>query len=120
MKRRTGRLATPSRRSFKLLLLLVIVGGGLYLFVAGESGYLRLRAQRAELDLRERQAAALKVENDSLKTAIRLLESDLDYLEKVAREEYGMMKPGERVFRISPEGASSREGASSGKRVSGD
>ena len=31
---------------------------------------------------------------------MELLRNDIGYLEKVAREEYGMKKPGEQVFRI--------------------
>ena len=43
---------------------------------------------------------ALKAQNDSLRNVLNLLEGNLEYLEKIAREEYGMKKPGERIYRI--------------------
>ena len=34
---------------------------------------------------------------------LELLRNDIGYLEKVAREEYGMKKPGEQIYRIADE-----------------
>jgi len=43
---------------------------------------------------------SLKRVNDSLAVEIELLRTSNDKIEKVAREKYGMIKPGEKVYRI--------------------
>lgn len=42
------------------------------------------------------------VMTDELKEKINALENNPHLLEKIAREEYGMRKPGETVYRIEP------------------
>lgn len=42
----------------------------------------------------------LKAENDSLKNEIKLLKSDKNKIEQVARERYGLIKPGEEIYLI--------------------
>ena len=42
----------------------------------------------------------MQAENDSLKQVISGLENDLEYVEKVAREEYGMIRKGEVLYRL--------------------
>ena len=81
-----------------LLLLLVAV-----LFVAfgrPEDGLHQLWRKRQELAAAEAHLARLQAENDSLRQVLWRLENDLDYVEKVAREEYGMVKKGEQVYRL--------------------
>jgi cell division protein FtsB len=41
---------------------------------------------------------AARAEQDSLKSQILRLEQDSLLIEKIAREKYGMMKPGEKIF----------------------
>ena len=48
----------------------------------------------------EARVHRLEAQNDSLRAVLEKLETDLDYIEKVAREEYGMAKKGERIYRI--------------------
>ena len=106
-------LTRPSRHSVKtalarrpglprwriLLALIVLVGGG-YLLIGGDAGLLELAHRRQELRRLEEQVASLEARNDSLRQVLWLLENDLDYVEKVAREEYGMIRPGEQLYRI--------------------
>ncbi len=42
----------------------------------------------------------MKMQQDSLKAVIKRLETDTLLIEKLARERYGMTKPGEHVFII--------------------
>ena len=44
---------------------------------------------------------AVTAEQDSLRNTIRSLESDTLLIERLAREKYGMVKPGERVFIVN-------------------
>lgn len=91
------------------LLVAVVLGGAAYLFLAGDDGLFRLRERRRELEEVEVEAARLAAENDSLRQVLWRLENDLDYVEKVAREEYGLSKKGERVYRLPPQEAGEKE-----------
>ncbi|MCO6466896.1 MAG: septum formation initiator family protein [Bradyrhizobiaceae bacterium] len=58
---------------------------------------IRLSAEASELQSR---VATMKHTEDSLRTAIRTLESDSAEIERIARERYGYIRPGERVYII--------------------
>lgn len=82
------------------------LGGGFALFVLGLWGgeystgdWLTMRRQLGE----ERAAvAALRAELDSLAKAAQELETDPAVQERVAREEFGMIRPGEILYRVVP------------------
>ena len=97
---RSDRLASRTHLRLKLLLLFVVVAISLYVLIAGESGYLQINDQRVILESLQDDVVALQAQHDSLRNVLNLLEGNLEYLEKIAREEYGMKKPGERVYRI--------------------
>ncbi|MYK41154.1 MAG: septum formation initiator family protein, partial [Gemmatimonadetes bacterium] len=40
---------------------------------------------------------------DSLRQVLKLLESDIDFIERVAREDLGLVKPGEMVIPLPVE-----------------
>ncbi len=42
----------------------------------------------------------LKIHRDALQIEKKLLEDDMDYIERIAREKFRMVKPGEKVFRV--------------------
>lgn len=86
----------------KLVLGVALVAGVLYLFLGAEDSLLDVRAARQELARAEAEVARLAAENDSLQKTLQRLENDPAYLEKIAREEYGLIKPGERVYRLDP------------------
>jgi cell division protein FtsB len=85
------------------------------LIVSGERGILHF--WRLMEDKRKLEAAnfLLLQENDGLRRKIQRLRHDDLYLEKVAREELGLARPGEIIYRFAP--AQSRAGAQS---ISGD
>ena len=72
-------------------------------FQVGEYGtldWLQLRRQLAE----ERAAVqAVEVELDSLGRAARALETDPVAQERAAREQFGMIRPGEILYRLVPQ-----------------
>ena len=84
-------------------MFLALFAGGVYVLFAGESGYLQVEGRRTELQLLQNEVESLRARNDSLRTLLELLRKDAGYLEKVAREEYGMKKPGEQIYRIPDE-----------------
>ena len=86
----------------RVLAVVAVTGGLAFGFAGGEYGtldWLQLRrdlaAERAALD-------SLKAETDSLDRELRLLERDPATQERVARERFGMIRPGELLFIIEP------------------
>jgi cell division protein FtsB len=91
-----------ARRKVKWVryLVLLIFGYGLYHIMSGPSGAMNIlklkqanAGQRRELDSLTQRKAELEVEK------VRL-QKDSAYIERVARKELGMAKPGEKVFRF--------------------
>ena len=60
--------------------------------------------QEQKLEALQVQVRRLEAENDSLEGVLEQLDSDMGYIEKVAREELGLIKPGEVVIPLGPEG----------------
>jgi cell division protein FtsB len=58
-----------------------------------------------EMEKQTMQAEIMQVrkQQDSLRAVIEQLQSDTALIEKLAREKYGMVRPGETVYRIEQE-----------------
>jgi cell division protein FtsB len=81
----------------KVLLLFLILMGSVILF--GSRGVLdNYRLDQKLLDI-QKSNGELVVKNDALKKEILLLRNDMRYIEKVARDELGMVKRNDRVYR---------------------
>jgi cell division protein FtsB len=78
------------------LLLLLFGGLGIY----GWQGVVRLREMRGQLETLERDNAALRQQAERLAQAIDRLRNDPAYLERIAREERGMVRPGETILKF--------------------
>ena len=78
------------------LVLLLFVGLAVY----GWQGVVRLRQMRDQLHTLERENAALRQQADRLAQVIDRLRNDPAYLERIAREERGMARPGETVLKF--------------------
>jgi cell division protein FtsB len=91
------------RRLGRLLLLALILGLGLWITLL-DSHSLVNRVQW------HMEYAELTKENDALRRDIDALDAKLatpvtdEVIEQIAREEYGMRRPGETVYRIAPAG----------------
>lgn len=81
---------------FLALVAYIAYGNGLFYKVWQEEKTL------AELEAQRKQ---LEAETDSLRQVLKLLESDsdIDFIEKVAREDLGLVKPGEVVIPLPAE-----------------
>jgi len=64
----------------------------------------RLWQMKREVDGLERDLANLRAETDRLSAAVGALRSDPESIERIAREELGFVKPGERVYKLPPSG----------------
>jgi cell division protein FtsB len=80
------------------LLASVTVVGLLFIGVYPVRTYL---AQRASLHRAERQIDVLKTQNDRLAQQAQQLNTDSE-IERLAREQYNLVRPGERAFAILP------------------
>lgn len=80
------------------LLVLAIVLGFMLFSNYGLYTRLKLRDEKHEL---EKQIINEKKVQDSLKHEIYKLKNENFEIERVAREKYGMIKPGEKVFLIN-------------------
>ena len=69
-------------------------------FIFGDHGLLKLYKIKNERKLIQKKIASLREEREKLKTEKIKIENDLSYIEKIAREKYKMVKPGEKIFKV--------------------
>ncbi len=111
--RTTYRNRRPSRRSpqkgspwnrktarWILLLLLLLTAS---IFFTGPNSVFKLYMLYQEREQLRKEKEALLKENRQLKETIKKLESDLEYIEKVAREKYNLKKKNEEIYLVKPE-----------------
>ena len=82
----------------------VAAGAGLALFavLGGEYSLLDWLTLRTALAEQQAAVAELEVEIDSLTKLVRELETSAAAQERAAREEFGMIKSGELLYRLVP------------------
>ncbi len=91
-------------RSKVLLLVLLIISGFLvYNFFFGEMGYIKYKQLKNNEKKLINEINNLSAENANIKREIELLKKDPSYLEKYAKEKYGLVKSGEMVFQFKYE-----------------
>lgn len=71
--------------------------------VFGERGYLALRRQQQEVERLEQEIKHLEEENRRLTQEVQALKSDPRAIERVAREQLKMARPGETVIALPPQ-----------------
>jgi len=86
------------RKAVRLLIVAVTVGGILFLFVLPARTWL---SQGRAMSAAERRIHILSAENQALSTKVAQLH-DPAYLEQIARQQYGLVMPGERAYGILP------------------
>jgi len=83
-----------------------LVGGALAvlfcvgLTVYGWRGVVRLQQMRGQLETLERDNATLRQQAARLTQTIDRLRNDPSYLEQIAREEQGMVRPGDTILKF--------------------
>ncbi|HBH29040.1 MAG TPA: hypothetical protein DDX99_09390 [Desulfofustis sp.] len=101
-RRKPKKPLTPlqENRLLKIVLGLVVLGFLWVLFAPGFGvvSLFSMRHKAAELRL---EIDALAESNEELRLEIERLQNDRAYLERIAREEHGMLKENERVFDFS-------------------
>ncbi|MEJ2137223.1 MAG: septum formation initiator family protein, partial [Desulfofustis sp.] len=89
-----------TNRLLKIVIALIVVAVAWLLFAPG-TGVYSLIKQRSRTAALEQQTEELIKTNEDLRAEIERLKHDQAYLEKVAREKYGLLKKNERVFDFS-------------------
>jgi cell division protein FtsB len=83
--------------------------------VYGSEGYVHYRKLRRDLGELEQKNAALRAENARLERDIERLSGDETAISRVARDELGMVRPGEMVIQID-RGAAAKAPAEGGSK----
>lgn len=77
-----------------------VAGGLVFGFGGGEYGSLDWWQLKRQVSEERRAIARLEAAIDSLRRAAELLETDPAMQERVAREAFGMLRPGETLYRV--------------------
>ena len=81
--------------------LVFLIGFSLIIiFIFGDHGLLKLYKIKSERQIIQKKIVSLREEREKLKTKKIKIENDLNYIEKIAREKYKMVKPGEKIFKV--------------------
>ncbi|MDD4686917.1 MAG: septum formation initiator family protein [Candidatus Cloacimonetes bacterium] len=98
MKKKAGDLPKLFSYAFTLAIVLLL----LWIGILGRNSFWNTYQLRRKVESLESEAEHLKAVNDSLATENARLKTDPEAAEKAAREQYGLTKPGEKVFRFVP------------------
>ena len=101
------RLRLP--KNWPLLMIGALIALLSLVTIVGERGALHLWRLRGEKNRLDEQNYRLQKENEALRQRIYALRNDDSYLEKVAREELHLARPGEIVYRFQSPRARSGE-----------
>jgi cell division protein FtsB len=86
-----------------------------YAVFGGEYSVFELRRARADTETARARLDSLERVNDSLRAWADSLQNDLATLERIAREEFGMVREGEVIYRFTdPPPADTVDSASTG------
>ncbi len=90
------------RRIPRYLLWLFLICICLYLLFLDRNSFLNVIKQNRELSTLQKKVEYLKTENSRLRSENHRLRTDPLEIERIAREELGLQKPGEKVYRFIP------------------
>ena len=95
---RSPRRAPRVRRAIWPILVTGLLIAALFVFVFPTRTYL---AQRAETQRTQHQLDVLREQNDALSARVTALDTDAE-IERIAREQFDLVRPGEQAFAILP------------------
>ena len=86
----------------RVIAILVVLGGIAFGALGGEYSTTDWWTLRRQVQEEDSAIASLRLEVDSLSRVAKALETDPAVQEKVARESFGMLRPGEIEYRVEP------------------
>lgn len=96
-------LSRWDRKTLKRYAIFVLAAISLFVFVDeifGPNGYLTLRHQKAQYTRLKQQIQTLSEQNQQLEQKIKALKSNPEAIEKQARDQLHLVKPGELVYML--------------------
>jgi cell division protein FtsL len=102
-------------RSLLLLALVVLAVHDIF----GAHGFIAMRRTAREIDEARDEITRLDTENRALADQVGALKSDPRMIERIAREEMGLARPGEMIFKV-PADPSAASGTADGNAASGN
>lgn len=97
------KFSRKAKRELTLILLFVSSLPLVYLLFFGSGGFLKLREHRAELQQIQQANHRLAEENKRIRQKIQKLKSDPQEVERIAREDHQMARPGDVIIRLPKE-----------------
>ena len=82
------------------LAIAFLLGALYYAFLGGDYGYFDVRRLQKERTTEEARVQTLQKQVDELKSRADSLQNDSATIERIAREKYGLIRPGERLYRF--------------------
>ena len=89
-----------SQKQFFKGLIFLICFSLIIVFIFGDHGLLKLYNIKNERKIIQNKISSLRMEREELKDEKIKIENDLNYIEKIAREKYKMVRPGEKIFKV--------------------
>jgi cell division protein FtsB len=89
-------------RSLRLLRTAVLAGLAVAFVAYGGQSLARVWTLKNEVESLEREVGVLRVETARLTADVDRLRTDPDYIEQIARDKLGLVKPGDRVLKLPP------------------
>ncbi|HEY7652301.1 MAG TPA: septum formation initiator family protein [Methylomirabilota bacterium] len=86
----------------RALILTALGAAALMTLGYGGQSLARVWQMKHEVESLEREISTLRAETGRLTALVTRLRSDPDLIEQVAREDLGLVKPGERVLKLPP------------------
>ena len=91
-----------TQKQFIQGLVLLICLSLIIVFIFGDHGLLKLYKIKSQRKTVQAHIAQLRDEREKAKEIKSKIENDINYIEKMAREKYKMVKPGEKIFKVVP------------------
>jgi cell division protein FtsB len=84
------------------LLLTAFGAATLLVLTYGGQSLARVWQMKHEVESLEREISTLRTETGRLSALVGRLRNDPDFIEQLAREDLGLVKPGEKVLKLPP------------------
>lgn len=99
-KSRRKKFVAEAQRKFFRGIILFGVSFLVVIFLFGDHGLYQLYKIKTQRKITQKRIEELNTEMELLENEKKRLETDLDYIERLAREKYRMAKSGEKVFKV--------------------
>ena len=99
-KSRRKKILVDTQRKLFRGIILFIISFLMIIFLFGEHSVYQLYKIKSQRNVTQKRIEELKTEIALLENEKKRLQTDLDYIERLAREKYRMAKTGEKVFKV--------------------